>query len=104
MLGRIASEAAHVLLGKHRATFVKNRVVGEAVVVKNARLIQVSGNKVMAKKYSRYSGYPSGLKQESYQNLAKRRGHTEVIRNAVYGMLPNNRLRPRRMKLLTIEE
>lgn len=104
MLGRVASEAAHVLMGKHKATFVKNAVVGEEVEIKNAKGIVISGTKARTKQYERYSGYPSGLKFESYEHLVARRGHKEAIRNAIYGMLPGNKLRPRRMKLLTIEE
>lgn len=103
ILGRVASEAARVLLGKHAATFARNRVAGEEVLVTNASKIRISGGKGRQKEYVRYSGHPGGLKKETYEHLVGRRGHQEAIRNAVYGMLPGNRLRAQRMKLLTIE-
>ncbi len=103
-LGRIASEAAHHLLGKHTASFVRNRVVGEEVKIENASKVRLSGTKESTKKYVRYSGYPSGIKIESYAMLTSRRGHKEAVKRAVYRMLPKNRLRGARMKLLTITD
>lgn len=103
-LGRVASEAAKVLLGKHKPTFVKHQVVGEEVEVVNAGKIRITGNKLEDKEYTRYSGYPGGLKKESYAMLVKRRGSGEAIRRAVLGMLPKNRLQAHRIKLLTIKE
>jgi large subunit ribosomal protein L13 len=103
-LGRVASEAAKIILGKHNTAFVKNAVVGEEVTVTNAGKVRVSGAKRTDKKYVRYSGYPGGLKSESYDMLVKRRGHGEAIRRAVLGMLPKNRLQAHRIKLLKIEE
>lgn len=103
MLGRVASEAAKVILGKHKPTFVKHQVQGEEVKIINASKIKISGNKTKAKMYVRYSGYPGGQKKESYGMLTARRGHGEAIRRAVLGMLPKNRLQSRRIKLLTVE-
>lgn len=103
-LGRVASEAAKVLLGKHKASFVKNAVVGEEVTIINASKVRVSGNKTRAKTYIRYSGYPGGQKEESYAMLTARRGEGEAIRRAVLGMLPKNRLQTKRIKLLTIKK
>jgi large subunit ribosomal protein L13 len=103
-VGRVASEAAKVLLGKHKPTFVKNAVVGEEVTVINASQVRISGNKTRAKKYVRYSGYPGGQKIESYAMLVARRGEGEVIRRAVLGMLPKNKLQTKRIKLLTIKK
>ena len=103
MLGRVASEAAKVILGKHKPTFVKYAVIGEEVTILNASKIKLSGAKSKDKLYVRYSGYPGGKKEESYAMLVLRRGHKEVIRRAVMGMLPKNRLQARRIKLLTIK-
>jgi large subunit ribosomal protein L13 len=103
-LGRVASEAAKVMLGKHKATFTKNAVIGEEVKVVNASKIAISGKKLEDKKYVRYSGYPGGQKIENYAMLTARRGHAEAIRRAVLGMLPKNRLQAKRIKLLTIEK
>lgn len=103
-LGRVASEAAKIMLGKHKATFAKNAVLGEEVKIINASKIHISGTKLEDKKYVRYSGYPGGQKIENYSMLTARRGHAEAIRRAVLGMLPKNRLQAKRIKLLTIEK
>ncbi len=103
-LGRVASEAAKVILGKHKPTFAKNAVMGEEVTVTNAGKIRISGTKTSDKKYVRYSGYPGGQKIENYAMLTARRGEAEAIRRAVLGMLPKNRLQAKRIKLLTIKK
>lgn len=105
-LGRVASQAAHAILGKHKTTFVKHQVVGEEVTITNASKVKLSGNKVAQKEYVRYSGYPGGQKVETYEQLVKRlgaRGHKEAMRRAVMRMLPKNKLQAKRIKLLTIE-
>lgn len=102
-LGRVAAAAAKALLGKHTATFAKNVVAGEEVKIVNASKVRISGNKTVAKRYVRYSGYPGGQKIESYQQLTARKGQKEAIRKAVIGMLPKNKLKMPRIKLLTIE-
>lgn len=102
-LGRVASAAAKVLLGKHTPAFVKHHVKGEEVKIINASKVELSGGKTKAKKYIRYSGYPGGQKIERYDMLTARRGHNEAIRRAVKGMLPKNKLQTERLKLLTIE-
>lgn len=103
-LGRVASAAAKVLLGKHKTDFAKHMVMGEEVTITNASKVRVSGNKERDKKYIRYSGYPGGQKTERYEQVVARKGHKEVIRDAVLGMLPKNKLQMRRIKLLTIKE
>ncbi len=103
-LGRVASEAAKVILGKHKATFVRNAVIGEEVKIVNASKISISGAKKEDKQYVRYSGYPGGQKFENYAMLTARRGHAEAIRRAVLGMLPKNKLQSKRIKLLFIEK
>ena len=104
ILGRVASEAANIILGKKSTSFAKNSIEGEEVKIINASKIRVSGTKTRTKEYRRYTGFPGGLRAESYNELLARRGYEEIIRLAVYGMLPGNRLRPKRMKLLTIEK
>lgn len=103
-LGRVASEAAKVILGKHKADFAKNLVTGEEVKVVNVSQIKISGVKTQDKKYVRYSGYPGGQKIENYAMLTARKGHGEALRKAVLGMLPKNRLQAKRIKLLVIEK
>lgn len=103
-LGRVASAAANVLLGKNKVTFIKHQVNSEGVTITNASKIRISGNKERDKQYIRYSGYPGGQKKESYAMLTARRGHKEVIRRAILGMLPKNKLQVQRIKLLTIKD
>ncbi len=104
MLGRVASAAAKALLGKHSADFAKNVVATGGVTITNASHIKISGTKKQDKEYLRYSGYPGGQKIETYAMLTARKGETEVIRKAVLGMLPKNRLQAERIKMLTIEK
>ena len=103
-LGRVAAAAAKALLGKHSASFAKNKVSEEEVKIVNAGAVRISGNKERAKKYIRYSGYPGGQKIERYEQLTARRGKKEAIRRAVLRMLPKNKLQTPRIKNLKIEE
>ncbi len=103
-LGRVASAAAKALLGKHSATFAKNVVAQDGVTVVNASQVRISGTKVKDKVYLRYSGYPGGQKKETYAMLTARKGESEVIRKAVLGMLPKNRLQAKRIKMLIIQK
>jgi large subunit ribosomal protein L13 len=90
-LGRLATRIATMLRGKHRATFSTHIDTGDPVIVLNASKIKVTGRKLQAKQYVRHSGYPGGLRTESLERLLARRPE-EVIRRAVRGMLPQNRL------------
>lgn len=90
-LGRLASEIARILRGKHRRDYSPHADRGDFVVVVNAGKITVSGNKLNGKVYYRHSGYPGGLRQESLRELLARRPE-RVIELAVRGMLPDNRL------------
>lgn len=101
VLGRLASKIAVILRGKHKPIYTPHVDCGDGVVVVNAEKIQVSGGKLKAKLYQRYSGYPSGLKFESLERLLARRP-TEVLRRAVIGMLPKNPLGRRQARRLRI--
>jgi len=90
-LGRLATRIATMLRGKHRATFSTHIDTGDPVIVLNAAKIKVTGRKLQAKQYVRHSGYPGGMRTESLERLLARRPE-EVIRRAVRGMLPQNRL------------
>ena len=90
-LGRLATRIAVMLRGKHRATFSTHIDTGDPVIVLNASKIKVTGRKLQAKQYVRHSGYPGGMRTESLERLLARRPE-EVIRRAVRGMLPQNRL------------
>lgn len=103
-IGRVASEAAKILIGKNKSEFVKNQIVGENVEIINAGLVSVTDKKMIQKIYSTYSGYPGGLKQISLKKLSEKKGMKEAVRNAVWGMLPKNKLRAKMIKKLTISE
>lgn len=90
-LGRLASEIAQVIRGKHKPTFAPHIDGGDFVVVINADLVGLTASKSERKVYYRHSGYPGGIKTESFKSLIKRRPE-EVIERAVRGMLPKNRL------------
>jgi large subunit ribosomal protein L13 len=91
VLGRLATQAAATLRGKHKTTFTPSLDTGDPVVIVNAAKIKVTGKKLSDKMYIRHSGYPGGLKSETLERLLARRPE-EVVRRAVRGMLPRNRL------------
>jgi len=91
VLGRVATQAALTLRGKHKPTFTPNLDTGDPVVIVNAAKVKVTGKKLADKEYIRHSGYPGGFKAETLERLLARRPE-EVVRRAVRGMLPQNRL------------
>ncbi|PIT91404.1 50S ribosomal protein L13 [Candidatus Kaiserbacteria bacterium CG10_big_fil_rev_8_21_14_0_10_49_17] len=103
-VGRLATEIAHILMGKNMPDFEKHVVADVEVTVTNVSKIDLPQRKADGKIYTRYTGFPGGLRKESAAKLAARRGHSELLKRAVYGMLPGNRLRKPRMKRLTITE
>ena len=90
-LGRLASEIAHRLRGKHKAEYTPHVDTGDYIVVINAEKVRVTGNKATDKIYHRHSGYPGGLKSMSFEKLIDR-APERVIQSAVKGMLPRNPL------------
>jgi len=90
-LGRLASEIAKILRGKGKPLYAPNLDTGDYVIVVNAEKIHVTGRKLDQKMYYRHSGYPGGLKSITLREQLKRHP-TRVIRSAVWGMLPHNRL------------
>jgi large subunit ribosomal protein L13 len=90
-LGRMSSQVARLLIGKHKAMFANNMDTGDFVVVINAEKIRVTGKKLTDKSYFRYSGYPGGIRSVTLGEMLQK--HPErVIEHAVKGMLPNSRL------------
>lgn len=102
-LGRISTEIANNLMGKSKPNFVRNLDCGDYVVVTNAKAVKVTGKKEDQKVYVRHSGYPGGFKSETLKELRARRPE-DVIRHAVKGMLPDNKLRARMLKRLFVFE
>jgi large subunit ribosomal protein L13 len=100
-LGVVASRVAQVLEGKHKPTYATHVDSGDHVIVLNASKVDVSRNKRETKIYSRHSGYPGGLRQETLGELLERRPE-EVIRRAVRGMLPRNRLGAQQLRKLKV--
>jgi len=100
-LGRLASQIADILRGKRKPEYTPHVDTGDFVVVVNAREIAVTGNKLEAKTYYRHSGYPGGLRSRSLADMLERRPE-EVIRRAVKGMLPRNRLARQQLRKLKI--
>ena len=90
-LGRVATEIARVLRGKHKTIFTPHVDTGDFVIVINAEKVQLTGKKLQQKQYIRHSGYPGGLKTMSYERLLKEKPE-RAIEKAVKGMLPHNRL------------
>jgi large subunit ribosomal protein L13 len=90
-LGRVASAAAVLLRGKHKASFSPHLDVGDFVIVVNAAQVSVTGNKAEGKKYFRYSGHPGGMREETFSHLLNRRPEAPV-ELAVKGMLPKGTL------------
>jgi large subunit ribosomal protein L13 len=100
-LGRLATQLADALRGKRKPQYTPHIDTGDFVIVVNAEKISVTGNKRAAKLYHRHSGYPGGLKTRTLQQMLDRRPE-EVIRLAVRGMLPRNRLARKQLTKLKV--
>ncbi len=90
-LGRVASEVAQLLRGKHKPKFAPHMDMGDYVIVLNAKKVAVTGNKETEKIYYRHSGYPGGIRSETVETVRERYPERLIV-NAVKGMLPKNRL------------
>ncbi len=105
-LGRLASRAATLLRGKHKAIFTPHMDLGDFVVIINAPKVKVTGRKLLQKTYFRFSGYPGGIRKEVLKNLLQK-SPEKVIWHAVSRMLASNRLRTlilRRLKIVSTEK
>lgn len=91
IVGRLASEAAKLLRGKHKTNFTPHVDCGDNVIIINADKVQFTGNKWAAKEYIRHTGYPGGQRRVTAQNLLVKKP-TDIVEKAVKGMLPKNRL------------
>ena len=100
-LGRLATQIATALRGKNKPEFTPHCDTGDFVIVVNAEKIHVTGNKRADKRYYRHSGYPGGIRSRTLAEMLERRPE-EVIRKAVKGMLPRNRLARRQITKLKV--
>ena len=101
ILGKLATQVASLLMGKHKPIFSPNLDTGDFVVVINATKVKVTGNKLKQKIYYRHSGYPGGLKSVNLEKMMQT-NPTRVIEHAVKGMLPHNRLGAKMFKKLKV--
>ncbi|TET16929.1 MAG: 50S ribosomal protein L13 [Dehalococcoidia bacterium] len=101
VLGRLATQVARLLMGKHKPIFSRNLDAGDFVVIINAEKVRVTGDKAKQKVYYRHSGYPGGLKSITLDKLMQT-NPTRVIEHAVKGMLPHTRLGASMMKKLKV--
>lgn len=101
IVGRLATEVARVLRGKHKPIFAPHIDTGDHVIIVNADKIIMSGNKINDKRLYRHSGYPGGIKSESYANLLGRKP-ADAVRRTVKGMLPKGPLGRQQMTKLKV--
>lgn len=104
-MGRVATEVAALLMGKNTTDFVRNEVPDIKVSIINASKITIPNQKkLLEKTYNSFSGYPGGLKQSTMAHVVSTKGYSEVLKQAVKGMLPKNRLQTTLMKHLKVSE
>ena len=103
ILGRLAVQIAVLLRGKQKPDFVLYKDMGDIVIIKNVAQLKFTGRKMEQKKYYRHSGYLGGLKEISLKELLAK-NPAEVLKKAVFGMLPKNKLRAKMIKRLKIEK
>jgi large subunit ribosomal protein L13 len=101
ILGRLASNIANYLMGKNTINYAKNKISGYKVIVVNAKKIILTGKKSNNKIYYRHSGYPGGIKKSYYKDLILK-NPSYIIKNAIKGMLPKNKLQKKMLKRLRI--
>jgi len=101
VLGRLASEVASILRGKNKPIFTPHMDVGDHVIIINAGKIRVTGKKAKTKKYYRHTGYPGGLRSDSYSDLIISNPE-KILEKAIWGMLPHTKLGKKIYKKLKI--
>ncbi len=103
-IGRVATEAAVLLMGKNLTSFARNKIPNIQVEIVNSSKALVTENKKSQKTYARYSGYPGGLRKPTMSEVISKKGYSELFREAVWGMLPKNKLRAKMMNNLKVTE
>ncbi len=101
VLGRLAVKISNILAGKNKAEFTPNALINDKVVVTNADKIRVTGKKAKAKTYNWHTGYPKGLRSVVYEKKFEK-DPRKILRLAIRGMLPKNKLQDKRMKSLFV--
>ncbi len=104
MLGRLASEVAVLLMGKNLPNFSRDTVADVKVTIINAAELNPGAKAKADVEYTHYTGFPGGLKRYTRSELSAKKGNQEIIRKAIEGMIPRNKIRPVVMKNLTIND
>lgn len=103
-LGRIATEAAHVLMGKHETSYTRNNEGEGVVIIENAHAMAIEERKKESTLYFRHSGYRGNQKKETLGDVLTKKGAAEAIQRTIYGMLPKNKLKKRMLARLFIKD
>ena len=103
-IGRVASEAAHALLGKRSVHFAKNQALPITVTVNNAGKLHLPARRTKGKIYQHYTGYPGGQREMTMEEMIAKKGIAEVVKKTVLGMIPHNKLHSPRMNNLIVNE
>ena len=103
-IGRVATEAASVLMGKNSPKFQKNLVADTQVVIENASKVVIAAPKLAEVRVKLFSGYPGGLKQRGIEHVIENKGYGELFVHAIGKMIPRNRLHKERMKRLVVTD
>lgn len=103
-LGRVASKAASFLIGKNSTNFTRNKISETEVKIINVSKLEISDKKKSGKVYTRYTGYHGGLRKKKMEDLISKKKYAEIVKKAIYGMLPSNKLRSKIMKKLIVIE
>ncbi|KAL2708597.1 54S ribosomal protein L23 [Kluyveromyces marxianus] len=101
-LGRVASQIAIALMGKHKPVYHPSADCGDYVVVTNCQALRVTGNKMSQKTYWSHTSRPGSLKLTTMEDMISNKGHSEILKKAVSGMLPKNKLRKLRLSRLKV--
>ncbi len=101
-VGRVASEVAVLLMGKNLPEFTRNSIPEVSVEIVNTAKADITESKLSQKTYNHFSGYPGGLRQPTMEQVIEKKGHGELFKSAVSGMLPKNKLRQKMMNNLKI--
>jgi large subunit ribosomal protein L13 len=104
VLGKLAVEIANLLRGKNKPSFVLHRDDGDFVTIRNVNKMKFTGNKFNDKIYHHYTGFHGGLKSATMKEISIKKGHSEILRMAVMGMLTKNKLRALQIKRLRFEK
>ena len=100
VLGRLAVDIAVLLRGKHKPTYVPYKDEGDVVFIQNIDQIKVTGRKLENKIYYHHTGFPGGFRQQTMKELVAKKGFKEVLKKAVLGMMPKNKLRDKQIRRL----